>query len=117
MDKTLFASEHDYQSAWQNFQSGTFHYLKPYQCGKVTQKGQAVDCVLAKDVGVSIAYKCSAVDKNSNLCTSSDITDIEFVEFWYAQINGKWVLNTAYPSGANTPTHACKKAQHYHTEL
>ena len=106
--KTLFASENDYKSAWERFKSGEFKYLTPYQC-KGKPKGQAVDCVLAKDIGVKTAYKCSAVDKNTKLCTDDSKTDVEFVEFWYAQKNGKWVLNTAYPSGSNTPTHACQK--------
>ena len=106
--KTLFASERDYQGAWQRFQSGIFKYLTPYQC-KGKPKGQAVDCVLAADIEVNTAYKCTAVDKKTKLCIEDDEADVTFVEFWYAQKNGKWVLNTAYPSGANTPTHACQK--------
>ena len=105
--KTLFASERDYQKAWQKFQSGTFKYLKPYQC-KVKPQGQAVDCVLAADIEVNTAYKCTAVDKNK-VCTTDERTKVKYVEFWYAKQNGKWVLNTAYPSGSDTPIHACKK--------
>jgi hypothetical protein len=52
-DKTLFASERDYQSAWDAFQTGEFKYLTPYQC-KGKPKGQAVDCVLAADIDVNI---------------------------------------------------------------
>ena len=106
-DKTLFASEQDYQRAWKRFQSEEFQYLKPYQC-KGKPKGQAVDCVLASDIGVNTAYKCTAVD-NTNLCTADHTTPVEFVEFWYAQKGGKWVLNTAYPSGSDTTIHACQK--------
>ena len=107
--KTLFASENDYKTAWNNFEKGTFSYLKnPRQC-KGSPKGQMVDCVLAKDVGVKTAYKCTAVDKNTKLCTSEQHTSVDFVEFWYAQKGGKWVLNTVYPSGSNTPTSACQK--------
>ena len=105
--KTLFTSERDYQRAWQRFQSGNFDYLKPYQCN-VKPKGQAVDCVLAADIGVNAAYECIAVDKNK-VCTTDKETEVKYVEFWYAQQNGKWVLNTAYPSGSDTPIHACKK--------
>ena len=107
-EKTLFASEGDYQRAWQRFQSGNFDYLTPYQCN-VKPKGQAVDCVLAADINVNTAYECTAVDKKTKLCIEDRETDVKFVEFWYAQKNGKWVLNTAYPSGANTNIHACKK--------
>ena len=105
--KTLFASERDYQRAWQGFLSGTFEYLTPYQC-KGKPQGQAVDCVLAADIGVNTAYKCTAVDKNK-VCTTNKPTEVTYVEFWYAQKNGKWILNTAYPSGSNTPTHACRR--------
>ena len=108
-DKTLFASEHDYQLAWEAFKTGQFRYLKPYEC-KGKPHGQAVDCVLARDIPqVDRAYKCTDVDKNSKICTEYHETDIKYVEFWYAQKNGKWVLNTAYPSDTNTPTHACTK--------
>ena len=107
-DKTLFASERDYQRAWQAFKIGAFGYLKPYQCKGIKPKGQAVDCVLAADIGVNAAYKCTDVDKNK-LCTEDRPTEVTYVEFWYAQKGGKWVLNTAYPSGSNTPVHACQK--------
>ena len=106
--KTLFASEGDYQNAWQRFHTGAFSYLTPFQC-KTKPKGQAVDCVLAADIGVNTAYRCKAVDKNTKLCIQDVKTDVKFVEFWYAQKNGKWVLNTAYPSGPDSPVHACKK--------
>ena len=105
--RTLFASEHDYQKAWQRFQSGSFDYLTPYQC-YVKPKGQAVDCVLAADIGVKTAYKCTAVDKNK-ICTMDKPIEVTYVEFWYAQKKGKWVLNTVYPSGSNTPTNRCSK--------
>ena len=105
--KTLFASESDYQNAWSKFQTGTFSYLTAKQC-KVKPQGQMADCVLASDVGVKTAYSCSAVDKNTKLCTTEETTSVTYVEFWYAQKGGKWVLNTAYPSGSNTPTAACK---------
>ena len=107
-EKTLFASEYDYQRAWHRFQSGNFDYLTPYQCN-VKPKGQTVDCVLAADVEVKTAYECTAVDKETKLCIEYRETDVKFVEFWYAQKNGKWVLNTAYPSGSDTPIHACQK--------
>ena len=72
--KTLFASERDYQRAWQGFLSGTFEYLTPYQC-KGKPQGQAVDCVLAADIGVNTAYKCTAVDKNK-VCTTDKPTEV-----------------------------------------
>ena len=115
LDKTLFASERDYDAAWQRFQSGSFRYLTPYQC-KGSPKGQAVDCVLARDINVRQAFRCTAVDKNTKLCTADQPTPAVFVEFWYAQKGGKWVLNTAYPSGENTPTHACQKIPTAKTE-
>ena len=102
--ETLFASERDYQRAWQRFQTGEFAYLTPHQC-KGKPKEQAFDCVLAADFGVNAAYECTAVDKN-RICIADRVTE---VEFWYAQKNRKWVLNTAYPSDSNTPTHACRK--------
>ena len=107
-EKTLFASERDYQLAWEAFKTGEFGYLKPYEC-KGKPHGQAVDCVLAADVGVNIAYKCTAVDNKSKICTQDHVTPIKYVEFWYAQKGGKWVLNTAYPSDVNTPSHACTR--------
>ena len=39
-DKILFASERDYQRAWQAFKTGAFGYLTPYQC-KGKPKGRA----------------------------------------------------------------------------
>ena len=108
LDKTLFASERDYQAAWQRFQVGDFRYLTPHQCN-VSPKGQSVDCVLAADIGVRQAYFCTAVDKTSKLCTAETQIRPLYVEFWYAQKKGKWILNTAYPSEEDTPTASCKK--------
>ena len=108
LQKTLFASETDYKNAWAAFLS--LDLRNPQEC-KGKQHGQTVDCVLAKDIGVRTAYKCTAVEKNTNLCTTENTTSPVYVEFWYAQKGGKWVLNTAYPSGANTPTASCPKLQ------
>ena len=115
LDKTLFASEHDYESAWQTFQSESFPYLTPYQCDGCP-KGQAVDCVLARDINVRQAFRCTAVDKNTKLCIDDKPTHAVFVQFWYAKKRGEWVLNTAYPSGANTLTKACQKIPRAETE-
>ena len=106
--KSLFASECAYKDAWKRFHSGNFNYLTPKQC-KGSPDGQMVDCVLASDIGVTTAYKCLNIDRNTKLCTEKEKFRPRFVEFWYAQKGGKWVLNTAYPSSKNTPTHACLK--------
>ena len=106
-EKTLFVSETGFSSAWKKFQSRNFSYLTPKEC-KGSQNGQMVDCVLASDIGVKKAYVCSEVDSKTKLCTSHHEINAEYVEFWYAQKKGKWVLNTAYPSGVNTSTCACK---------
>ena len=95
MDKTLFGSEDAYKEAWKNFQNGKFNKVK--ECmGK--PKGQMVDCVHASDVGVKKAYICEEVDKNTKICKKEVAIEPMYVEFWYAQKGGKWVLNTAYPS-------------------
>ena len=103
LGKTLFVSEDAYKNAWNEFRQGQFHNLK--EC-KGKQKGQTVDCVLASDVGVDQAYRCTVVDKNTKLCDTENSLDPDYVEFWYAQKGGKWVLNTAYPSvkGESAPS-------------
>ena len=104
LDKTLFASEDDYKAAWKKFQDGKFDKLK--QCmGK--PKGQMVDCVPASKVGVKTAYRCTEVEKNTKICTNKKEVKPIYVEFWYAQKGGKWVLNTAYPSVKGDSAPSC----------
>ena len=105
--KTLFVSESAFKTAWSKFQKNSFPYLQPQQC-KVKAKGQQVDCVLARDLGVQTAYICKEVNKNSKICTKKvDCKQVKYVMFWYAQKNGKWVLNTAYPSESNDGVKSC----------
>ena len=59
---------------------------------------------------MNTANWCKAVGRNIKFYIQDEKkTEVEFVEFWYAQKNGKWVLNTAYPSGLDSPVYACKK--------
>ena len=58
-----------------------------------TKRVATVDCVQAA----------------AKLCIQDEATEVQFVEFWYAQKNGKWVLNTAYLSGPDSSVYACKK--------
>ena len=112
LGKTLFASESDFTKAWTTFQGTKFTYLTPRQC-KVKQLGQSVDCVLASDLNVKVAYTCSAINKSTKICANYNATQVpKYIEFWYARKNGKWVLNTAYPSDANTHTSSCHRIQH-----
>lgn len=106
-DKTLFASETDFKNAWKKFQTKSFKNLQLKQCkgGKIKHTS---DCVRAPDIGVKLAYRCTAVDK-SKVCTDYKKTKATYVEFWYELQGGKWVLNTAYPSASNTANPACKK--------
>ena len=55
--KTLFASERDYQSAWQRFQIGAFSYESNIIPMQTKLKGQAIDCVLAAYIGENITYR------------------------------------------------------------
>lgn len=117
-DKTLFASENDFKKAWNKFQTKKSFGIgyQPQQC-KGSTKGQHADCVRATDVNVNQAYRCTVTDKTTKLCTKYDKTKAKYVEFWYAKKGGKWVLNTAYPSGSTTSNAACKKLAKYESEV
>lgn len=97
MDRSLFINERAYKAAWTAFKQGEFGYLTPKKCG-TKPAGEMADCVLAADVGVNAAYGCLEVDKNSKLCTKKVDARVDYVEFWYANKGGKWILNTAFPS-------------------
>lgn len=117
-DKTLFASENDFKKAWNKFQTKKSFGIgyQPQQC-KGSTKGQHADCVRATDVNVNQAYRCTVTNKTTKLCTKYDKTKAKYVEFWYAKKGGKWVLNTAYPSGSTTSNAACKKLAKYESEV
>ena len=93
-----------------HFKTGAFGYLTPYQC-KGKPKGRA---------GCRLCSCCRNWSEHSVRVYIQLLTRIRFV--LYGQTNRsyicrvlvcakewKWVLNTAYPSGSNTPTHACRK--------
>ena len=107
-EKSLFASEDDFKNAWKKFQTKDFKNLKLQQC-KGGKKSTISDCVQASSIGVTQAYRCTAIDKDTKLCTKHKKEKASFVEFWYKQHKGKWILNTAYPSVYSTNNPACKK--------
>ena len=111
--KTMFASEEDFISAWEAFQSAAYKpgvMSKPKECYG-TADGQN-DCVLAKDVGITDAYICRVVDRTTKLYTDMEKIKPKFVVFYYHN-KPRWHLNTAYPAGSNPGAGSCKLLSQY----
>lgn len=113
--KTMFASEEDFISVWAAFQSAVYKpgvMSKPEECFNKAD-GQN-DCVLAKDVGITDAYICRAVDRTTKLCTDMEKIKPKFVVFYYDKgPRALWHLNTAYPAGSNPGAGSCVNLYQY----
>ncbi|AJC45626.1 hypothetical protein [Xanthomonas sacchari] len=95
LGKSAFANWATFQGAFNNWAAAKTG--KHAECGTSGGKRDIAD---AATVGVTSGWKCTAVGKN-NICTEwTEFTPVK-VCFWYANTrttNGKWLLNTAYPS-------------------
>ena len=93
--KTMFASPEAYYDAWTAFISPDFRTrARLSNCGG--RAGGLKDCIPAADLGIAEARVCTRVDRG--VCTATEPAEVLMVGFWYANSNGKWILNTAYPS-------------------
>ena len=91
--KTMFTSPDDYFDAWTTFgklETGT----KLSNCGGSNRAQR--DCIPAAVLGISKAYVCTSAE--GGLCNAVQSIKPLMVAFWYAKSNGKWILNTSYPS-------------------
>lgn len=93
--KSQFNSEADFTSAFTSWKNDTTNSPTPKNCGG--SNAGVMDCVTASKVGISSAIVCNAVGSDKKCTSTTNITP-EKVAFRYAKSNGKWILNTAYPT-------------------
>ena len=94
--KSMFRSEAEFRSAWSKWVSDTNPSTTPKKCGT---SGTVKDCVSASKLGITNAYKCTAVEDSE--CTQySRFKPVKIAFYYYnsASTRGKWIMNTAYPS-------------------
>jgi hypothetical protein len=94
--KSQFNTFADFTTSWNNWVSYAGHAgPNPKVCGG--SGGSQMDCVSANIAGINAAYVCDTVAANGSCTVGHNIVPVA-VAFRYAQSNGVWMLNTAYPS-------------------
>ena len=93
LNKTLFKNGADFLSAWRALTGSA----------GCSRGNRDLDCVSASTLGISLAYRCIAVDSR-NLCTRKSTFTPTFVEFHYYRNSNGWILRTAFPTRRSCPS-------------
>ena len=105
--KTMFVNEGDFKMAWDIYQKLNETYLAKSAVSECNVKAEGQnDCVRAKDVQISEAYKCISADEVTKLCDNLEVIEPLYVVFYYHKsqnTGGRWVLNTMEAEKGNFP--------------